>query len=88
MHPTESSPVYTHCRYCLSLCGIEITLDESRERVESIRPDRSNPYSWADFCRKGLTAAEVRNHPYRLTSPMRRVGDRYEPATYAEALEC
>ncbi|KAA0109963.1 molybdopterin-dependent oxidoreductase [Mycolicibacterium sp. P9-22] len=87
MHPTETSPVYTHCRYCLSLCGIEITLDESGERVESIRPDRSNPYSWADFCRKGLTAAEVRNHPYRLTSPMRRVGDRYEPATYAEALE-
>jgi formate dehydrogenase len=87
MHPTKPSPVYTHCCYCLSLCGIEITLDESRERIESIKPDRANPYSWADFCRKGLTAAEARDHPNRLTAPMRRVGDRYEPTTYADALE-
>ena len=35
---------------------------------------------------KGLTAAEVVAHPRRILSPMRRVGDRYEPATYAEAI--
>lgn len=76
--------VFSHCSYCVCLCGIKISVQDNK--VLSIEPDRENPYSWRDFCRKGMTAAEVVGHPQRLTTPMRRVGDRYEPATYADAI--
>ncbi len=75
--------VYSHCSYCTCLCGIKATVDG--DRVLSIEPDRENPYTWGDFCRKGRTADEARNHPLRLKTPMRRVGDRYVPASYEEA---
>lgn len=79
--------VHTYCRICLANCGLEVTVDESDNRVVDIAPDRSNPYTWKDFCRKGKTANEVVEHPRRITRPMRRVADGvYEEATYAEAI--
>ena len=81
-----SKNIYTHCNYCVSLCGLEVEVDDAGEKVIEIRPDRENPFSWVDFCRKGKTAAEIRNHPQRITTPMRRVGDRYVPASYEEAI--
>lgn len=78
--------IYTHCHYCASLCGVAVDVDDSGEHILDIRPDRDNPFSWGDFCRKGHTAAQIRNHPQRITTPMRRVGDHYEPATYEEAI--
>jgi formate dehydrogenase len=81
-----SKTVFTHCHFCVSLCGIAVDVDDTDDEVLNIAPDRDNPFSWRDFCRKGQTAAEIRNHPQRLTTPMRRVGDRYVPATYEEAI--
>ena len=78
--------VHTYCRICLAGCGLEVKIDESRNEVLSIEPDRQNPYTWRDFCRKGKTAHEVAMHPQRLTTPMKRVGDRYVPASYEEAI--
>jgi formate dehydrogenase len=77
--------VHTYCRICLAGCGLEVTVDPEANAVLSIEPDRQNPYTWRDFCRKGKTADEVATHPRRLRTPMRRVGDRYVPATYEEA---
>ncbi len=79
-----SETVITHCHYCTCLCGVRVQTENGR--VQSIEPDRSNPYAWRDFCRKGMTAGEVLQHPLRLRTPMKRVGDRYVPSTYEEAL--
>lgn len=81
-----SKKVYTHCHYCVSLCGVEVEVDDSGQEIIGIKPDRQNPFSHSDFCRKGMAAAELRNHPNRITTPMRRVGDKYVPATYEEAI--
>ncbi len=78
--------VFTHCHYCVSLCGIAVDVDDANTKVLNIAPDRDNPFSWRDFCRKGQSAAGIRDHPKRLTTPMRRVGDRYVAATYEEAI--
>ncbi len=51
-----------------------------------ISADKQNPHSWADFCAKGRTAAQLVEHPRRITRPMRRVGDRYVEATWDEAV--
>lgn len=83
---SETATVYTHCRICVATCGLAVTVDRANNQVLDIAPDRDNPYTWRDFCRKGKTADEVIAHPQRITTPMRRVGDRYEPATYAEAI--
>ncbi|MFC4252253.1 molybdopterin-containing oxidoreductase family protein [Sinimarinibacterium flocculans] len=81
-----SREIYTHCHYCASLCGVAVEVDDTGRDIVDIRPDRENPFSWGDFCRKGKAAAGMRNHPQRITTPMRRVGDRYVPATYEEAI--
>ncbi|MET0898780.1 MAG: molybdopterin-dependent oxidoreductase [Mycobacterium sp.] len=77
------STAHTFCRYCLASCGIEVTVEDNR--VTKISADKLNPHSWHDFCAKGRNAAEVVEHPRRLLSPMRRVGDSYLGFSYTEA---
>ncbi len=82
-----SKVVYTSCRYCESSCGLAVEVDEAANRVVRIKADKENPGSWRDVCNKGLTAHEVVEHPRRLRSPMRRVGDGYVPVSYEEAVQ-
>jgi formate dehydrogenase len=77
--------IFSHCQYCLCLCGTKISVEDNR--VISIEPDRENPHNWRDFCRKGMTAGQAAEHPMRIRSPMRRVGDRYVAASYDEAID-
>jgi formate dehydrogenase len=77
--------IYTHCMICEQLCGLEAVVAD--DRVKSIRPDKKNPYTWRDFCVKGQQSYEVAASPWRVKSPMRRVGDRYIEASYEEAVE-
>ncbi|MGU3497292.1 molybdopterin-containing oxidoreductase family protein [Mycobacterium sp. C31M] len=76
--------VHTFCRYCLASCGVTVTVEDNR--VHKIAADKDNPHSWRDFCAKGRTAAEVVEHPRRLLTPMRRVGERYVEASWDEAI--
>ncbi|TFV57493.1 formate dehydrogenase [Mycobacterium sp. PS03-16] len=79
-----STTVHTFCRYCLASCGVEVTVEDNR--VRKISADRQNPHSWHDFCAKGRTAAQLVEHPRRIRTPMRRIGDRYVEATWEEAI--
>jgi formate dehydrogenase len=76
--------VHTFCRYCLATCGVEVRVDGGR--VVKISPDKRNPHSWSDFCAKGRTAAELVEHPRRITRPMRRMGETYVEASWDEAI--
>ena len=76
--------VHTFCRYCLASCGVEVTVEAGR--VVKISADKENPHSWADFCAKGRTAGQLVDHPRRITTPLRRVGDAYVEATWDEAI--
>lgn len=76
--------ISTHCHYCMATCGINVTVED--EQVISIEPDKENPFSWRDFCRKGKTAMEVVDHPMRIRYPMKRVGNSYVEASYEEAV--
>jgi len=81
----DQDTVTTYCRICVAACGLEVEVDRGANAVTSIKPDRSNPYTWRDFCKKGKTANELVSHPRRLLTPMKRVGDRYVASTYEEA---
>lgn len=83
--PNERT-VFTHCRICLSSCGLKVTVDDATNSILRVGPDKENPYTWEDFCAKGRTAGELVRHPRRVVQPMRRVGDHYEPATWEQAI--
>lgn len=76
--------VHTFCRYCLASCGLEVTVEDNR--VRKIAADKLNPHTWGDFCAKGRTAGQMVEHPRRILSPMRRVGDTYVEASWDEAI--
>lgn len=74
----------TFCRICFSLCGLDVITDG--QKIIDVLPDRTHPYNWRDFCAKGASAPLVREHPKRLRTPMKRVGDRYVPVSYEVAV--
>lgn len=80
----DAHTVFTFCRYCLASCGIEVSVEGNR--ITKISADKQNPHSWQDFCAKGRNAAQLVEHPRRILTPMRRVGDRYVESTWDEAI--
>lgn len=74
----------TFCRICFSLCGLDVVTDG--KKVVDVLPDKTHPYNWRDFCAKGSSAKLVREHPKRLKTPMKRVGDKYVPVSYEVAI--
>jgi anaerobic selenocysteine-containing dehydrogenase len=70
---------------CAQNCGLEILVEEGR--MVKVRPDKANPRSRGYACRKGL---KILYHQYpadRLTRPLKRVGDAFEPISWDRALE-
>lgn len=84
-HAETSADVATHCPYCALQCGM--TLRATPERVE-VRA-RQFPTNRGGLCQKGWTAAELLDHPDRLTTPLvrDRRGAELRPATWDEALD-
>jgi assimilatory nitrate reductase catalytic subunit len=80
------APVKTHCPYCSLQCGIAI--DVSTEAV-TLAPQDDFPTNRGGLCAKGWTAAELLDHPDRLTRPLVRdtAASPLRPATWDEALD-
>ncbi|AVT33439.1 nitrite reductase [Plantactinospora sp. BC1] len=80
-----SQDVVTHCPYCALQCGM--TLRRTAERVEVL--PRQFPTNRGGLCQKGWTAAELLDHPDRLTTPLLRdrPGGELRPASWPEALD-
>ncbi|MEV4541793.1 molybdopterin oxidoreductase family protein [Micromonospora echinaurantiaca] len=77
--------VATHCPYCALQCGM--TLREETGRV-TVLP-RQFPTNRGGLCQKGWTAAELLDHPQRLTTPLLRdpATGELRPASWAAALD-
>ena len=75
----------TGCVLCAQNCGLEVLVENNR--MIQVKPDKSNPRSQGYACRKGL---RVLYHQYpedRLTQPLKRVGDSFEPVSWETALD-
>src|SRR5438270_10727919 len=72
--------VDTHCPYCALQCGMTLRLTATG-RVEV--GTRDFPTNQGSLCQKGWTAAELLDHPERLTTPLLHG----EPATWDTALD-
>ncbi len=74
---------HTFCRICESLCGLDVTVDDGR--ITKIRPDDDHVATGGFACVKGIKQHQLYSSPDRLLSPERRVGDRWERASWGEA---
>lgn len=75
----------TGCVLCAQNCGLEILVED--DRMVKVKPDKSNQRSQGYACRKGLN---VLHHQYpkdRITEPLKRVGDKFEPISWEQAID-
>ena len=81
----STGSVSTHCPYCSLQCGI--TLDATVAPVV-LGAQRDFPTNLGGLCSKGWTAAELLDHPERLTRPLVRDSRKepLRPASWDEAL--
>ncbi|WP_433622043.1 molybdopterin oxidoreductase family protein [Nocardia sp. CA-120079] len=76
----------THCPYCSLQCGI--VLDGTATPV-GLRPQSDFPTNMGGLCAKGWTAAELLEHPQRLTRPLVRDSraEPFRPTDWDDALD-
>jgi len=73
----------TGCILCAQNCGLEILVENGR--MIKVRPDKDNPRSKGYACRKGMKILHYQYQNGRLTSPLKRVGERYEAISWDQA---
>ena len=78
----------TTCYMCACRCGINVHLRDGKVRY--IEGNRDHPVNQGVLCAKGSAGIMQHYAPSRLTSPMRRVGERgegkFEPISWEEAM--
>lgn len=74
----------TFCRICEPLCGMIATVEDGK--LVALRPDKEHPLSAGFACQKGIAFTEVVNDPDRVTTPLRRTPDGFEPVSWDVAL--
>jgi anaerobic selenocysteine-containing dehydrogenase len=86
MAKPSTSTHYRACNLCEAICGIEITVEESR--IASIRGDKDDPFSNGHICPKAVALQDIHTDPDRLRHPVRRTGDgRWERISWEAAFD-
>ncbi|MCP4755717.1 MAG: molybdopterin-dependent oxidoreductase [Proteobacteria bacterium] len=84
-----SRVVRSACRMCHGVCQVLVHLEG--DRVVKVTGDRESPTSRGYICAKGRASAEYLYHPDRITTPLRRKGERgqnkWEPISWDEAYD-
>jgi anaerobic selenocysteine-containing dehydrogenase len=73
------------CNLCEAACGMRVTTDGAR--VVDVRGDPEDVFSRGHICPKGPALRELLDDPDRLRAPVRRVGSRWEPIGWDEAID-
>jgi anaerobic selenocysteine-containing dehydrogenase len=73
------------CVLCAQNCGLEMKIEEGR--LVKVRPDKTHGRSKGYICRKGVNVAYHQYSKGRLTEPLKRVGERFEPISWTQAID-
>ncbi|MBJ7351841.1 MAG: molybdopterin-dependent oxidoreductase, partial [Rhodococcus sp.] len=79
------SVVYGSCNLCEAICGLEFTVEN--KTVVSIRGDEKDPLSRGHICPKALSLIDLHADTDRLTTPVKRVGEKWEKIGWDEAYD-
>jgi len=74
----------TSCVLCSLNCGLEALIENGR--MVKVRGDKENPKSEGYFCRKGLNVISHQYPKDRITEPLKRKGNDFEPVSWDEAM--
>jgi anaerobic selenocysteine-containing dehydrogenase len=74
----------TFCRICEASCGLIAEVEAGR--VLRLSPDPDHVMSRGFACVKGTRYTEVHDSPDRLTTPLKRSGDKFVAISWAQAL--
>jgi NADH-quinone oxidoreductase subunit G len=83
--PWEMNHVGTICTHCAD--GCKTTLGVRNNRIHRGNNRDSSGINGEFLCIKGRYAGDFTEHPERLTSPMVRKGEGFEPVAWSEALK-
>jgi anaerobic selenocysteine-containing dehydrogenase len=75
--------IATQCTLCEAQCGILVTVNG--DQVTRIEGDPEDVMSHGYICPKATAMGGLHHDPDRLRTPVRRVGDRFEPIGWDEA---
>ena len=74
----------TSCVLCAQNCGLEVLVENNR--MVKVKPDKDNPRSEGYACRKGLNVIYHQYPKDRLTTPLKKTGNGFEPVSWDQAL--
>jgi formate dehydrogenase major subunit len=77
--------VQTTCPYCGVGCGLNLVVQDGK--CIGVEPYKRSPINEGKLCPKGVTCWEPIHSPDRLTKPMIKKGDKFEEASWDEALD-
>jgi formate dehydrogenase major subunit len=77
--------VQTTCPYCGVGCGLNLVVQDGK--CIGVEPYKRSPINEGKLCPKGITCWEPIHSPDRLTKPMIKKGDKFEEASWDEALD-
>jgi formate dehydrogenase (coenzyme F420) alpha subunit len=77
--------VPTTCPYCGVGCGLNLVVQDGK--CVGVEPYRRTPVNEGKLCPKGATCWEFVHSPDRLTKPLIKKGDKFEEASWDEALD-
>ena len=77
--------VPTTCPYCGVGCGLNLAVSDGK--VVGVEPFRRSPVNEGKLCPKGVSCWEFVHSPDRLTKPLIKKGDKFEEASWDEALD-
>ncbi|MFH1154840.1 MAG: molybdopterin-dependent oxidoreductase [Pseudomonadota bacterium] len=75
----------TGCVLCAQNCGLRICVEDGS--MVKVLPDNDNPRSRGYACRKGLSVLYHQYPEDRITHPLKKVGDRFVPVSWDQALD-
>jgi anaerobic selenocysteine-containing dehydrogenase len=76
---------HTACVLCAQNCGLVMEVENNR--IVKIKGDKDNARSEGYVCRKGMNVANHQHNADRLKYPLKRVGDRFERISWAQAID-
>ena len=75
----------TTCPYCGVGCGLNLVVQDGK--CIGVEPYKRSPINEGKLCPKGVTCWEPIHSPDRLTKPLIKKGDKFEEASWDEALD-
>ncbi len=73
----------TSCPLCFVNCGLKVQVEGNQ--IVKVLPDKANPRSQGHICAKGRNINAHQRHAGRLSAPLKRLGEDFEPISWQQA---